>query len=123
GIVVLASEAGLIKDGDAKVVFAGRLGPGRMMAVDLKEHKVLDDKEIKDSLGAQADYGAWCCEHLINLHDLDHDQTAAEHSTVPAEDKLALELAFGYDLDELEMILGPMAETGVEPTGSMGDDT
>lgn len=123
GIVVLASEAGLIKDGDAKVVSSGRLGPGRMMAVDLKEHKVLDDNEIKETLAAQTDYGSWCREHLLNLNELSRDKAGDEKATVPDEEKLALEIAFGYDLDELEMILAPMAQTGVEATGSMGDDT
>ncbi len=123
GIVVLASEAGLIKDGDAKVVFTGRLGPGRMMAVDLKEHKVLNDDEIKEHLGEQVDYGAWCRENLINLNKISREQAANDEPSVDDKDKLPLEMAFGYDLDELEMILGPMAEKGVEPTGSMGDDT
>jgi glutamate synthase (ferredoxin) len=123
GIIVLASETGLIPDGKAKVVSSGRLGPGRMIAIDLLEKRMLEEPEIKQSLANQADFGAWCREHLADLHDVAKKLDGEHQPTVKAEDKLPLELAFGYDLDELEMIVAPMAETGTEPTGSMGDDT
>jgi len=123
GIVVLASEAGLLPDGGAKVVAAGRLGPGRMLAVDLQENRVLDDTEIKKMLASGANYGAWCRKNLVNLHDMERSRETTDDRIVSEEEKLALELAFGYDLDELSLILAPMAETGVEATGSMGDDT
>jgi Glutamate synthase domain 2 len=120
GYVILASEAGLVHDFPGKVIEAGRLGPGRMIAVDLTQHKFLRDAEVKDALTADPHYRQWCDEHLVRIKDL------AGEAPAPAVDApetiLPGQLAFGYETDELEMVLTPLAE-GVEPTGSMGDDT
>jgi glutamate synthase (NADPH/NADH) large chain/glutamate synthase (ferredoxin) len=122
GYVMLASEAGLVFDFPGKVVQAGRLGPGRMMAVDLERHCVLTDEEVKESLASKPHFRAWCDEHLVNLHAFAAKAGGATAGGGETPDRLATQLAFGYDLDELELILTPLAE-GAEPTGSMGDDT
>jgi glutamate synthase (NADPH/NADH) large chain/glutamate synthase (ferredoxin) len=126
GYVMLASEAGLVFDFPGKVVQAGRLGPGRMMAVDLERHRVLTDEEVKESLASKPHFRAWCEEHLVNLHAFaaktEGAGAGAGTSGGDTPGRLATQLAFGYDLDELELILTPLAE-GMEPTGSMGDDT
>jgi glutamate synthase (NADPH/NADH) large chain/glutamate synthase (ferredoxin) len=126
GYIVLASEAGVVGDLPGKVVSSGRLGPGRMIAVDLKENRLLMDEEIRAALTADRSYGEWCDKHLVNLHRFAEvlakasSQSSAPFAapTAPLEEQLA----FGYDLDELEMVLTPLAE-GQEPVGSMGDDT
>jgi glutamate synthase (NADPH/NADH) large chain/glutamate synthase (ferredoxin) len=141
GYFILASEAGLVHDFPGKVVEAGRLGPGRMLALDLVEHKFYHDEEIKARFTTDPHFQQWCAEHLVNLQA--HAAGSAAHlksaisdlksggTAAPAADlkfqisnpmAATAAAAFGYDLDELELILTPLAE-GLEPTGSMGDDT
>jgi len=124
GFVMLASEAGLVFDFPGKVVQSGRLGPGRMIAVDLQQKKFLHDDEIKASVTADPRFKAWCDEHLLSLHEFAANRapTASSAGSDSQLSTLSSQLSFGYDLDELEMILTPLAE-GIEPTGSMGDDT
>jgi glutamate synthase (ferredoxin) len=121
GYVILASEAGLIFDFPGKVVRAGRLGPGRMVALDLLAGRFLDDEEIKAQVTTAPHYKAWCENHLVNLHDFAAPAApAADPAVTPAA--VPAQIAFGYELDEREMVLQPLA-LGQEPTGSMGDDT
>ncbi len=119
GYVMLASEAGLVFDFPGTVVQSGRLGPGRMIAVDLERKCILRDQDIRDSLTTKPLYRTWCEEHLLNLHAFASEAVKAETAPEPS---LTSQLAFGYDSEELELILTPLAE-GAEPTGSMGDDT
>ncbi len=124
GVVVLASETGIIPDGQARVVESGRLAPGRILAVDIEKHRFLKDGDIKEYLAKEHDYSAWCKEYVFNLNQYASARKPSfSESAVEDSRKLPLELAFGYELDELEVVLAPMAETGTEPTGSMGDDT
>jgi glutamate synthase (ferredoxin) len=121
GFVMLASEAGLVHDFPGKVVESGRLGPGRMIAVDFSgSHTFLHDEEIKARFTSDPHYREWCDEHLVHLHTFAAQRRPADTAATSAS--LTAQLAFGYDLDELELVLSPLAE-GLEPTGSMGDDT
>jgi glutamate synthase (ferredoxin) len=119
GYVMLASEAGLVFDFPGKVVHSGRLGPGRMIAVDLEQNRFLEDADIRTSLTTKPLYRAWCDEHLVNLHSFATASGRADQAAAPS---LASQVAFGYDSEEEELVLAPLAE-GLEPTGSMGDDT
>ncbi|MFO1451295.1 MAG: glutamate synthase large subunit [Opitutaceae bacterium] len=120
GYVMLASEAGLVHDFPGKVIESGRLGPGRMIAVDFSQtHTFLHDEEIKARFTSDPHYREWCDEHLVNLHSFAAQRAATAAAQTPS---LTSQIAFGYDLDELELVLAPLAE-GLEPTGSMGDDT
>jgi glutamate synthase (ferredoxin) len=118
GYVMLASEAGLVFDWPGKVIRSGRLGPGRMLAVDLVEHKFYTDEELKAKFTDQPHFRTWCDEHLVNLHKFAADKPAAP-AVAPA---FLQQVAFGYDSEEIELVLTSLAE-GNEPTGSMGDDT
>ncbi|MDX2185771.1 MAG: glutamate synthase large subunit [Opitutaceae bacterium] len=118
GYVILASEAGLVHDFPGTCIEAGRLGPGRMIAVDLVEHKFLRDDEIKAHFTQQPHFREWCDAHLTNLHAF----AAGRPMDETGKPDVPTQVAFGYDLDEQELILTPLAE-GMEPTGSMGDDT
>jgi len=126
GYVVLASEAGVISDLPGRVVQSGQLGPGRMIAVDLQANRLLMDADIKGALTADRSFGEWCEKRLVNLHKFAEVHAKATAATAapftPPAAPLDQQLAFGYDLDELEMVLTPLAE-GQEPIGSMGDDT
>jgi glutamate synthase (NADPH/NADH) large chain/glutamate synthase (ferredoxin) len=120
GYFVLGSEAGVDAGMPGRVIQAGRLGPGRMIAVDLQEHRVLTDEDIKSAITEDPRYLRWSEQHLANLRSF-----ADAHPAVPpaeAVPTLLQQRAFGYDADELELVLTPLAE-GREPDGSMGDDT
>ncbi|EIP98516.1 glutamate synthase family protein [Opitutaceae bacterium TAV1] len=122
GYVILASEAGLVHDFPGKVTEAGRLGPGRMIAIDLTSGAFLRDDEIKGAITRHprsGDLKDWCEEHLANLQAHAAGQNLAD---TPAAPDVREQLAFGYETDELELVLTPLAE-GLDPTGSMGDDT
>src|SRR5687767_871335 len=119
GLVVLASEAGVLDIPQDKIVQKGRLQPGRMFLVDLGQHRIISDEEIKTQLAAAASYGEWLLGGRILLSDLpDRDHVVHTHASVTRRQQV-----FGYTEEELRLILAPMASTGVEPLGSMGTDT
>jgi len=125
GYVMLASEAGLVFDFPGKVVAAGRLGPGKMLAIDFRAQKILHDGEIKASVTSDPMYQKWCASHLLNLHKFASESVQAAVSSFTAKasgETPLLPLVFGYDQEERDLILTPLAD-GAEPTGSMGDDT
>src|SRR6476620_7479647 len=119
GLVVLASEAGVLDIPQHKIVRKGRLQPGRMFLVDLGQHRIISDEEIKAQLAAAAPYGEWLIGGRILLSDLpDREHVVHTHATVTRRQQV-----FGYTEEELRLILAPMASAGIEPLGSMGTDT
>ena len=119
GMVVMASEAGVLDIPHESVVEQGRLQPGKMFLVDLNEKRIVPDKEIKARISRQRSYRRWVRENRIELRGL------LAPSKIPALDPDVLRLrqhAFGYTDEELRMIIGPMASYGQEPIGSMGND-
>ncbi|MDQ1745341.1 MAG: glutamate synthase large chain, partial [Pseudonocardiales bacterium] len=118
-LVILASEAGVIELDPATVVGKGRLQPGRMFLVDTAAGEIRDDAEIKAALAAEHPYGDWLHTGLLHLDALpDREHVVHTHESVTRRQQL-----FGYTEEELRVVLKPMAETGVEPLGSMGTDT
>jgi glutamate synthase (NADPH) large chain len=119
GLVVLASETGVLDVDPATVVRKGRLQPGRMFLVDLGEHRVIEDDEIKAGLAAAAPYDEWLHAGQLHLPDLpDREHVVHTHASVTRRQQ-----TFGYTEEELRVLLAPMARAGVEPIGSMGTDT
>ena len=123
GLVVLASETGVLELDPQRVVRKGRLQPGRMFLVDTgapgSPGRILDDEEIKESLAEQAPYDEWLHAGLIHLHDLPE----REHVVHTHQSVLRRQQTFGYTEEELRLLLGPMGRSGAEPLGSMGSDT
>jgi glutamate synthase (NADPH) large chain len=119
GMVVLASEAGVLEFAPEEIERKGRLQPGRMFLVDIEEGRIIEDDEIKDSLASAAPYGEWLHAGLVKLADL----PAREHIVYPHSSVVRRQRAFGYTEEELRMIVTPMAKNGMEPLGSMGTDT
>ena len=118
GLVVFASEAGVVPMDQAKVIQKGRLQPGRMLLVDLAQHRLVDDDEIKADLAAAHPYGEWI-EERLELEDLPQRQHVVHsHASVTRRQQV-----FGVTHEELKLIIAPMAQTGAEPIGSMGSDT
>ena len=118
GLVVLASEVGVLDLDPATVVRKGRLQPGRMFLVDTAEGRIVDDEEIKARLAAEHPYGRWLEEQQLTLEDLPpRTMLTPQHASVVTHQKL-----FGYTHEELRILLAPMASTGGEALGSMGND-
>src|SRR5579875_2988608 len=119
GLVVMASEVGVLDIPPSKVIARGRLQPGRMFLVDTAKVRIVGDDEIKDALAAEHPYAEWLAEQEIRFDDLPPRFTLTpQHSSIVAHQRL-----FGYTLEDLRVLLGPMARTGAEPLGSMGSDT
>jgi glutamate synthase (NADPH/NADH) large chain len=119
GLVVLASEVGVLDLDPASVVVKGRLQPGRMFLVDTAAGRIVSDDEIKASLAAEHPYGDWLAKSLVHLGDLPpRMMLTPQHASVVRHQRL-----FGVTNEELRLIVEPMARTGSEPIGSMGSDT
>ena len=119
GLVVLASEVGVIDVPPEKVRSKGRLQPGRMFLVDTAEQRIVTDNEIKARIVRQQPYRRWLNAHRIELRGL---FTPTEPTAPDTETLLQRLRAFGYTREELRMVLAPMARNGQEPVGSMGND-
>jgi len=119
GLVVLASETGVLDIPPEKIVEKGRLRPGRMFLADLGQHRLISNAEIKDSLAAAAPYGEWLVGGRLLLSDLpEREHVVHTHASVTRRQQV-----FGYTEEDLRLILAPMAARGAEPIGSMGTDT
>ncbi len=120
GLVIAGSEAGMVPIDEASVTEKGALGPGQMLAVDMKRGKLYRDKQIKDKLARALPFGEW----VNKINDLD-DALAGVTDTAMfrGEELRKRQIAAGYSIEELEQILAPMAEDGKESLASMGDDT
>ncbi|HMJ56011.1 MAG TPA: glutamate synthase large subunit [Polyangiaceae bacterium] len=119
GLVVLASEFGVLDIDPARIIKKGRLQPGKMFLVDPSAGRVVSDAEIKKQVATQKPYAEWVAENKIDLSSLDDVPSLY---TVPHDELLSLEQAFGYTEEDLKIVLGPMAAFGEEPVGSMGID-
>jgi glutamate synthase (NADPH/NADH) large chain len=119
GLVVLASEAGVLDIDPAAVVEKGRLEPGRIFLVDVDKHRIVTDSEVKAELAGQHPYDEWLHAGLIRFEDLhDREHVVHSHASVTRRQQV-----FGYTEEELRVLLTPMAKAGTEPIGSMGTDT
>jgi glutamate synthase (NADPH/NADH) large chain len=119
GLVVLASEFGVLDFKPEDIESKGRLKPGRMFLVDIEEGRIIEDDEIKDGLANAAPYGEWLHAGLVRLEDL----PSREHIVYPHSSVVRRQRAFGYTEEELRIILTPMAKSGGEALGSMGTDS
>jgi glutamate synthase (NADPH/NADH) large chain len=119
GLVVLASEFGVLDIDPATVVRKGRLQPGRMFLVDTAAGRIVEDEEIKATLAAEQPYAEWLHAGLIKLDKLPE----REHIVHTRASVTRRQQTFGYTEEELRVLLAPMARTGGEPLGSMGSDT
>ncbi|HEV8024346.1 MAG TPA: glutamate synthase large subunit [Candidatus Nanopelagicales bacterium] len=119
GLVVLASEAGVLDIDPAKVVRKGRLQPGRMFLVDTAVGRIIEDDEIKAELASEFPYSEWLDSGLIHLEELPE----REHVVHTHESVARRQQTFGYTQEELRIIVEPMSRAGAEPIGSMGTDT
>jgi glutamate synthase (NADPH/NADH) large chain len=119
GLVVLASEVGVLDIEPSKVVRKGRLQPGRMFLVDTEHGRIVDDEEIKAELAGHHPYDEWLHAGRIFLPDLpEREHVVHTHASVTRRQQ-----TFGYTEEELRVLLAPMARAAAEPIGSMGTDS
>jgi glutamate synthase (NADPH/NADH) large chain len=120
GLVVMASEAGVLPIKPETVRMKGRLAPGRMLLVDTEQKRLISDEEVKQQLAGRQPYGEWVKENQITLDDLPNPNRVqpTDHETI-----LMRQRAFGYTDEDLKTVLLPSALQGLEPVGSMGIDT
>jgi glutamate synthase (NADPH/NADH) large chain len=119
-MVVMASETGVLPIPEEKIIKKWRLQPGKMFLIDVEAGRIIDDKELKDTLAQVKPYKAWIDRIRIKLDDLPVSTKLAERSKVPLLDR---QQAFGYTQEDLKFILSPMAQQGEEAIGSMGNDS
>jgi len=120
GLVIAGSEAGMVPVDEASVLEKGALGPGQMLAVDMKKGLLYHDTQIKDKLAAALPFGEW----VGRINELDAELAGKSEAPLFSGAELRKrQIAAGYTIEELEQILAPMAEDGKETLASMGDDT
>ncbi|MFM9887729.1 MAG: glutamate synthase large subunit [Burkholderiales bacterium] len=119
-LVIMGSECGCLPVPEEKIVKRWRLQPGRMFLVDVEKGRIIDDKELKDTLASARPYGEWIDRIRVKLDDL---PAQAEKREAPRASLLDRQQAFAYTQEDLKFILAPMAANGEEPIGSMGNDS
>ena len=119
-MVIMASDVGVLPIDPANILRKGRLEPGKMFLVSLEEGRIIDDAELKGGLAASQPYAEWIAEHLHPLASL---PAALPAPALSEAQLLEQQIAFGYSLEDLKYILGPMVTNSEESIGSMGSDT
>jgi glutamate synthase (NADPH/NADH) large chain/glutamate synthase (ferredoxin) len=119
GLVVLGSEIGLLDIAPDRIKRLGRLQPGKLFLVDLEKHRIIEDEEVKHEIASQQPYGEWFDRASVHFDDLPTAYvTMTGVQPTPRRQK-----AFGYTQEDLRVLIAPMAATGAEPIGSMGNDS
>ncbi len=119
GLVVMASETGVLDIAPERVFKKGRLQPGKMFLIDTQQGRIIDDKELKEEYSRRKPYGKWLKENIVDLKDL---PPAKNFHGLNERTLLERQKAFGYTQEDLKIVLKPMVENGEEATGSMGAD-
>ncbi|GGE15209.1 glutamate synthase [NADPH] large chain [Marinithermofilum abyssi] len=118
--LIFSSEVGVLDIPEEKVVYKGRLQPGRMLLADLEEGRIVADAELKDSIAGEQPYRQWLNQQMISLDELSEKEP---HPEPEGDELVRLQKAFGYTYEELTKNLAPMVTEGKDPIGSMGMDT
>ena len=120
GLVVLASEAGVLPMDPQRIRQKGRLMPGRMFLVDTVQGRIIDDEEVKADIVRRKPYRSWVAQYRISLDELPDpiNVPQPDHPTIRQRQQ-----AFGYTVEELKMVITPMVVEGQEAISSMGTDT
>jgi glutamate synthase (NADPH/NADH) large chain len=117
-LVVMASESGVLPIAEARIIKKWRLQPGKMFLIDLEAGRIIDDKEIKDTHSNAKPYKQWIKSVRIKLSNLKNEPENLQESA----SILDRQQAFGYTQEDIKFLMQPMAESGEEPIGSMGND-
>ena len=121
GMLIVGSETGMVRIDESTVVEKGRVGPGEMIAVDLREGRLYHNEELRDAMAARHPFGEWA-KQIRRIEDLPAG-AKSEAPSLTREELRQRQFLYGWSMEELELILHPMVVEGKETTGSMGDDT
>jgi len=119
GHILLASEMGCLQFAEENITHKWRLQPGKMLLIDLEQKRIISDEELKQQLSTAHPYKEWLKRTQVVLRDMPPARTKRARSTVPLLDR---QQAFGYTQEDLKILMAPMAQTGQEAVGSMGND-
>ncbi|MCI8634402.1 MAG: glutamate synthase large subunit [Eubacterium sp.] len=119
--LILSSEVGVLDIEPSKIVSRERLRPGKMLLVDTRQGRVIDDEELKETYAKKQPYGEWLDRNLISLEDLKIPNERVPEYT--KEERQRMQKAFGYTYESLREEILPMAKKGGEGTSAMGIDT
>ncbi|HEY6240230.1 MAG TPA: glutamate synthase large subunit [Burkholderiales bacterium] len=119
-LVIMGSECGCLPVPEEKIVKKWRLQPGKMFLVDLEKGRIIDDKELKDTLAGTRPYAEWIERIRVKLDEVETEKTPPLKSAVRMLDR---QQAFAYTQEDIKFIMAPMAMNGEEPVGSMGNDS
>ena len=121
GMLILSSEVGVLDIPEENIKIKSRLQPGRILLVDTVQKKIISDEECKNEYAKQYPYGEWLDMNLVHLADLKIPNKKIPVHTL--EERNILYRAFGWNYEDVNEMILPMAKNGVEPTASMGVDT
>lgn len=119
GLVIIASEAGVLPVAPENIASKSRLRPGKMMMIDTETGKVMSDSELKETLAKQHPYTEWLAKNRIDVDNISSGRTVKR----TLDDYEQRSAAFGYYKEDIEKIIIPMANDAKEPISSMGNDT
>jgi glutamate synthase (NADPH/NADH) large chain len=122
GIIVAASETGMVQLDERQITEKGRIGPGQMIGVDLQQGKLYKDQEIKDMLANSQPFENWV-QHGTTLEKLVKQARGDEETSFEEKDLKYKQIAVGISIEDIDLILNPMVNEAKEALGSMGDDT
>lgn len=120
--VIASSEVGVVNIPPEDILYKGRLEPGKMLLVDTKQQRIIDDDEIKHQIATEHPYHEWYKEHIINLEDLMTTQNIASNDSIIPYDLKEQEKVFGYTQEDMDKVILPMARDGKHAIDSMGVD-
>ncbi len=118
-LVVMASEVGVLPIPESKIINKWRLQPGKMFLIDLEQGRIIDDKELKDTYANAKPYKSWIDSVRVRLDDV-ATRVELPASAIPLLDR---QQAFGYTQEDIRFLMSPMATSGEEAIGSMGNDS
>ncbi|MEY2897104.1 MAG: hypothetical protein RL669_1373, partial [Pseudomonadota bacterium] len=119
-LVIMASEVGVLPIPESRIQKKWRLQPGKMFLIDTEQGRIIDDAELKAQLAASKPYREWIRRIRVRLDDLPQGEAA---DTAPGASLLDRQQAFGYTQEDVRLLMQPMADTGEEAIGSMGNDS
>jgi glutamate synthase (NADPH/NADH) large chain len=122
-LVVMASEAGVLPIPESRIVKKWRLQPGKMFLIDLEQGRIIDDQALKDQLANARPWREWIEAVRVKLDDVQLSQTSEDIESPSAASLLDRQQAFGYTQEDLKFLMSPMAVSGEEAVGSMGNDS
>lgn len=125
-LVIMASEAGVLKFPESKIVKKWRLQPGKMFLIDMEQGRIIEDNELKEALSKAKPYKSWIDAVRIKLDEIDANETDLlddQKHIRPAAKLLDRQQAFAYSQEDIKFLMAPMAQTGEEAVGSMGNDS